>query len=171
MAHLGQGDKITTVNSEKVVFTTDDGQQLTMNVRDLAKVIKPLIPTHGYFQCLPISGNRWRRILKLDLTAIGEVYSSFLYTGGSYTNSESCCMIVNIMIGDANQIVATRISGNEYKGSVTFAYKFEGRILQIWMQGTYSASGSTLMNLSSLNLPFEQIVETPPDEAINIPIQ
>ena len=35
MGHLGQGNKITTVNTEKIVLTDNNGQNFTMEVSDL----------------------------------------------------------------------------------------------------------------------------------------
>ena len=151
--------------AEYIYAEAADGSQVKIKGSDLANVIKALIPTFGFVTYYPDFG-RWRCILDMDLN--GEHFLAFLYSGGSYTNAEACCFIVNIMKGANKEVTATRISGNSAIGQVFFCYKFSGNNLKIWINGTYSASGGALINLSSIHLPFKMIAENPPSDAIRI---
>lgn len=142
-----------------------DGSQVKIKKSDLANMIKALIPTFGYVTYYP-DISRWKRILDMNLP--GEYFLTFLYSGGSYTNAEACCFIVNIMKGADKQVTATRISGNSAIGQVFFRYKFSGDNLKIWINGTYTAAGGALINLSSINLLFQMVGENPPSDAIQI---
>lgn len=69
MGHLGEGKKITTVATEKIVFTDSIGQHFTMEISDLGEIIKTdvirkkhslsMIDCNTLTQAIVISGYQW----------------------------------------------------------------------------------------------------------------
>lgn len=163
MADIEINNVRTVQNVDYITGTLANGDLVKIKKSDLVELIKNSIPTFGYTTCYP-DMKRWKRILNMNIT--GEKFLSFLYSGGSFTDAESCCFIVNIIKGSRSGVVSTRISGNASIGGVAFVYKFSDDNLKIWISGAYTAMGSALINLSSEQLHFEMLQEDPPSDAI-----
>lgn len=157
-------NKFQTATDADYFYAEDrDGNQVKIKKDVVSNLLKELIPTYGYTRFIPNQG-RWQRIL--NMSSPGECFLSFLYTGGSYTNAEVCSFIVNIMWGAQKQLIANRISSNRGASPVSFRYKFAENNLKIWINGTYTAQGAALINLSSEQIPFEFEREDPPSDSV-----
>ena len=139
MGHLGQGDKITTVNTEKIVLTDNDGQNFTMEVSDLKHNLG--MPTYREVSAnFAYVGYGWihsHRILKGGYACFDFMQEPFLDSSGVRAVKLSVFIhYSNVTPSPVAIIKVTTTGGKNYamnNNKCSIAYKVDGDYLDVYI--------------------------------------
>lgn len=139
MGHLGQGDKITTVNTEKIVLTDNDGQNFTMEVSDLKHNLGMPI-YREMLSSLPSGTYGWmhsHRIQKGGYACFELMQEPFL--DSSYVRAVKLSVFIhysNVTPSPVAIIKVTTTGGSNhamYTVNCSIAYKRDGDYLNVYV--------------------------------------